>query len=66
MRTTAPESNHPEYLLVDEAAEFIRTPKATLYSWRHRGEGPPCRKIGRRLLYNRDDLVEWVESQGTT
>jgi len=29
----------PEYLLIDEAADLIRTPKATLYAWRGQGIG---------------------------
>jgi len=53
----------PEYLLIDEAADLIRTPKATLYAWRGQGIGPPARRVGKRLLYRRDELVAWVEAQ---
>lgn len=51
----------PEYLLTDEASELIRTPRATLYQWRHQGIGPPARRVGKRLLYRRDELIAWVE-----
>lgn len=56
----------PEYLTVKAAGELIRTPVATLYQWSYRHEGPPVRKVGRRLLYPRDQLVAWVESKSTT
>ena len=28
---------------------------------RNRGEGIPCRKIGRAVRYHRDDVHRWVE-----
>jgi excisionase family DNA binding protein len=53
----------PEYLLVDEAADLLRCPVATLYAWRHRNLGPPAKRVGKRLLYRRDDVINWIESQ---
>lgn len=53
----------PEYLLASEAAEMLRCPVKTLYEWRLRGEGPPARKVGRRLLYRRDELIAWIEGK---
>ncbi len=52
-----------DYMLLPEVAEMIRTPEATLYQWRHRGEGPPAVKVGKRLLYERSAVVAWVEGQ---
>ncbi len=52
----------PEYLLIDEAAALLRTPRSTLYGWRHNGEGPPAARVGRKLLYKRSDLLDWVDS----
>lgn len=51
-----------EYLNIDEVADLIRTPKATLYRWRHMGSGPPAHRVGRRLLYRRDEVIAWVEA----
>lgn len=51
------------YLRTDEAAELIRTPVGTLYAWRNKGVGPPARRVGKRLLYRRDEVIAWVESQ---
>lgn len=59
----APSTDLPEYLLIDEAAEVLRCPVATLYAWRSRNQGPPARRIGRRLLYKRDELLAWIEAQ---
>ena len=55
----------PEYLLVDEAAALLRTPVATLYAWRHRNQGPPARRVGKRLLYRRDEVIDWIEAQAS-
>lgn len=55
----------PEYLTTEEAAEILRTPVQTLYQWSYKKEGPPARKVGRRLLYPRDQLIDWIESKAT-
>ncbi len=53
-----------EMLSIDEAAEFLRVPVATLRYWRHIGEGPFSFRIGRHLRYWRTDLVIWRADQG--
>jgi len=53
----------PEYLTVDEVAHLLRTPVASLYQWRYKGYGPPARKVGRKLLYERGEAVRWIEAQ---
>jgi excisionase family DNA binding protein len=52
-------------LTLTEAAAVLRTPVATLRYWRHLGIGPAGFRLGRRVLYRRDDLDRWVESQRT-
>jgi excisionase family DNA binding protein len=47
-------------LTLDEAAAFLRTSVATLRYWRHLGIGPAGFRLGRRVLYRRDDLEQWV------
>ena len=56
-------SEDAEYLTTAEAAELLRTPIGTMYQWRHRNEGPPAHRIGKRLLYNRDELIAWIGGQ---
>jgi excisionase family DNA binding protein len=53
----------PDYLTSEETAEILRTPKTTLYRWRMEGTGPPAIKVGRKLLYPRAQLTEWLEAQ---
>ena len=56
-------SREPELLTITEAAELLRAPVATLRYWRHLGTGPRSFRLGRRVLYRRDDLRAWVEEQ---
>ena len=58
-----PASREPELLTITEAAELLRAPVATLRYWRHLGTGPCSFRLGRRVLYRRDDLKAWVEAQ---
>ena len=53
----------PDLLTISEAAELLRAPVATLRYWRHLGTGPRSFRLGRRVLYRRDDLQAWVEEQ---
>lgn len=53
----------PEYVTPEEASELLRRPTSTLAYWRHRGEGPPYAKIGRRVLYRRVDVMAWLADQ---
>src|SRR3954454_13736048 len=58
-----PTADHePELLTITEAADLLRAPVATLRYWRHRNIGPHSFRLGRRVLYRRDDLDAWVEA----
>jgi hypothetical protein len=50
-------------LTLTEAAAFLRAPVATLRYWRHLGIGPDGFRLGRRVLYRREDLERWVAEQ---
>lgn len=52
-------------LTVEEVAERIRVPAATLRWWRHldNGTGPKSAKIGRRVMYLEADVDAWVNAQ---
>jgi excisionase family DNA binding protein len=54
-------SRDPELLTIAEAAELLRAPVATLRYWRHLGTGPRSFRLGRRVLYRRDDLHAWID-----
>lgn len=51
------------FLMAKEVAEETRVPEATLAWWRHVGQGPAWFKIGRRVLYRRDELDKWLTEQ---
>jgi excisionase family DNA binding protein len=53
-------SNVPDLLTISEAADLLRAPIATLRYWRHLGTGPTSFRLGRRVLYRRDDLHAWI------
>ncbi len=52
-----------ELLTIAEAALLLRAPVATLRYWRHLGTGPHSFRLGRRVLYRRDDLHAWIDAQ---
>jgi excisionase family DNA binding protein len=56
-------SHDPELLTIAEAAELLRSPIATLRYWRHQGTGPRSYRLGRRVLYHREDLHAWINRQ---
>jgi predicted DNA-binding transcriptional regulator AlpA len=55
--------NQHELLTLTEAADLIRTPPATLRYWRHLGSGPRSFRLGRRAVYRRTELLQWIKSQ---
>ena len=58
-----PASSQPQLLTITEAAELLRAPVATLRYWRHLGSGPRSFRLGRRVLYRRDDLDDWIDAR---
>lgn len=53
----------PKLLNIAEVAVMTRLSEATLRWYRHRGEGPPGFRLGRRVVYREQDVVEWIEQQ---
>lgn len=62
MSTTIERKIESGILTIDQAAEYLSIPKATLYTWRTRrvGFGPRAVKLGGCLRYRRTDLDAWV------
>ena len=46
-----------------EVWQLLGVPVATLYRWRHRGEGPTGYRIGRHVRYRRAAVEAWMEAQ---
>ena len=53
----------PPLLRVGEAALLLRTTPKAIYKMAERSQLPGVVRIGRRLLFNRDRLLEWLASR---
>ncbi|RMF11364.1 MAG: DNA-binding protein [Alphaproteobacteria bacterium] len=49
------------FLTTQQAAGYTKLAVSTLTKKRLTGEGPAFVKIGRRVVYRRQDLDEWLE-----
>jgi len=61
--TDQPTDHQPDLLTITEAADLLRAPVATLRYWRHLGTGPASFRLGRRVLYRREDLHAWIDAK---
>jgi excisionase family DNA binding protein len=52
----------PKYLHTESAASYLGLSKSTLEKGRISGNGPPFRKLGRRVLYTISDLDAWADN----
>lgn len=57
------EPEFDEFIEDDEAGPVIHQKPGTLRIWRSQGKGPRYFKIGRKALYRRRDLLEFIESR---
>ena len=51
----------PSLLTTGEVADLLRTSKGAIYAMVERGLLPGVRRIGRRVLIDRAELVEWLD-----
>ena len=64
MRETATPLDPDALLREREAAQLLGLTPRTLEAWRHRGGGPPFRRISARTIrYHRGDLIRWTEQR---
>jgi excisionase family DNA binding protein len=54
------------YLTVQELAEHLQVPVATVYSWNHKGSGPKAIKVGRHLRFKWTDVEQWLSERAVT
>jgi len=52
-----------QLLTVDELAQVLRVPKATVYRWRSTGDGPRGYSIGRHVRFRWPDVEAWLEER---
>ena len=55
-----------EFLTTDEVAEIIRLKPQTLAKMRLEGRGPCYIKAGRLVIYQKSDVLKWIEEQRRT
>lgn len=55
--------SQPIWLTVDELADRLQIPKATIYQWRGRQLGPLGVKFGRFVRYRLSDVERWEQDQ---
>ncbi|TDC72234.1 helix-turn-helix transcriptional regulator [Streptomyces hainanensis] len=51
------------FLTLPKAAEYLGITANTLYIWRHRRQGPPSFRMGRRVMYRVSSLNKWIAEQ---
>lgn len=49
-----------DLLTTAEVAALTRTPISTVRYWRHLGAGPRSFRLGRRVVYLRQDVQDWI------
>lgn len=52
-----------EVLTIKEAAKLLHCSVPTLYSKHSKGELPGVSKVGKRLLFNRQILLDWINEK---
>jgi len=61
------ESLEPVSLMTpDDVARVLRTSRAAVYKMQERGQLPGVRRIGRRLLFDRAALLDWIRQNPTS
>ncbi len=53
-------SDLPDVMTFDETADYLRLPKSTLYFLVAEGRGPRSAKLGKRRMFRREDVVQYV------
>ena len=52
-------------LTVEDLADYLDVPVATVYAWRYRRQGPPGFRVGRHLRFRWSDVERWIEDRIT-
>lgn len=54
------------FMTPDDVARVLRTSRAAVYKMQERGQLPGVRRIGRRLLFDRATLLDWMGQNPTS
>ena len=53
----------PLFFNVDEAADVLRTTRKAVYAMVERGQLPGITRLGRRILFRTDVLLDWLRQK---
>lgn len=56
-------SKNPDCMSADEIAAFLNMGRRQVYEAANRGD-IPCRRVGKRLIFFRPAIVEWLHGRG--
>ena len=59
----APAQLLDDWISRDALARELSVTTDTLGRWEKRREGPPCTRIGRKILYRRASVQDWLRAQ---
>lgn len=48
---------------IDDVSAFLGVTVPTIYQWRHRGDGPPCMRLGKHLRFDPAAVRAWAMSK---
>jgi predicted DNA-binding transcriptional regulator AlpA len=51
-----------DWLTTEDLVAMFQVRRGTIYGWRMRGDAPPAYKVGKRLMWRREDVAAWLES----
>ncbi len=51
----------PTLLSADEVATLLRTSRTAVYMMAYRNQLPGLTRLGRRILFRQDDLLNWLD-----
>ncbi len=58
-------SEAPDYLTIKEAAQLMRVPTSWIHARTRLNQMPGMRRIGKYVRVNRQELLAWIEAQGS-
>ena len=53
----------PALLSIGQLADLLSVSPSLLAKWRMTGNGPRYAKLGRRILYDANDVSKWLKAQ---
>ena len=57
------DATHPDLMTVDEVAALCRLTPKTILNRRSRGRAPQGFRVGRAVLFRRQDVTRWLDEQ---